>query len=76
MLKGNPIVDAIADVISVEQIASGEDVRAVDALFVVNALFEAFEPPQRKAPGIAEAPKTRFATFSAAPLRSSGSVWL
>jgi hypothetical protein len=30
MLEGNPIVDAISDIITVDDIHEGEDVRAVD----------------------------------------------
>jgi hypothetical protein len=47
MLKGNPVVDAVADVISVEAFDGADAIRAVDALHVVAALYEAFP---RKAP--------------------------
>ena len=41
----HPIVQTVRDVISFEQIESEEPLRAVDALIVVNALFEALPPP-------------------------------
>jgi hypothetical protein len=40
-LGGHPVVARINDVISAETIASGEPVRAVDALVVVDLLFAA-----------------------------------
>lgn len=45
-LHGHPVVDSI-DVVTVERIASGEPIRAVDALLVANQLIPALPTPQR-----------------------------
>jgi hypothetical protein len=47
VLPGNPIVEAVRGILSPEQIASGEPIRAADALLVAKQLDAAIgpEPP-------------------------------
>ena len=44
VLPGNPIVEAVRGIVSPEQIASGEPIRAADALLVVRQLDAAIGP--------------------------------
>jgi hypothetical protein len=44
VLPGNPIVEAVRGIISPEQIASGEAIRAADALLVARQLDAAIGP--------------------------------
>jgi hypothetical protein len=47
VLPGNPVVEAVRGIVSPEQIASGEPIRAADALLVARQLDAALgpEPP-------------------------------
>jgi hypothetical protein len=47
VLPGHPVIARMEDIVSPEMIASGEPVRAVDALVVVDMLFEALKDAAR-----------------------------